>query len=812
MRSQVNAPRPCAVRSVASASVLAAALLLAPAVVMAETRFPQVLPQLTAQVTSPATSSIVVEGNRRIEAETIRTYFHVRPGGRLDAATMDAALKDLLASGLFQDVRIRQAGDRVIVTVVENPVINRVAFEGNKSLKDDQLRGELQSKQAGPLSRATVQSDVVRVTDLFRRSGRFDVRVEPKIIELPNQRVDLVFEVQEGVRTGIKHIVFVGNKAYSSQRLKQVIKSGETNLLSFLLSNDLYDPDRIEVDRSQLRRFYLSHGYPDIRIVSAEATYDPDRKGLVATYTIDEGNRHHIGTVNVQSAIPSIDPSPMRAKMRTSPGDVFNAEAVEKSAEDITIELAKGGQPFAVVRPQVVRDRRAATINLVYRIEEGSRSYVEQINIRGNLKTQDHVIRREFDLSEGDAYNRALVARAERRLKNLGYFKNVKITTEPGSTPDRVIVNVALEEQNTGEFSVGGGYSTSDGFIGEVSVGERNLFGSGLYVRASGRYGDFTKGIDLSVTEPYIMGSRVSAGVNLFAKQSTTSSFQSFGSESFGGALTLATPLSEQIGTQYRYSLVRQRITLDPALTDCTATNPAPGCLANGEASLPIKQAALAGAAWVSSIGYTLSYNTLDNIRNPTSGIRSDFRQDLAGVGGDVKFLKSTEDFRYYHEVGGDAVAMVRAQGGYVTPWGGQQLPLLNSFFGGPDLVRGFAVNGFGPRDITDGTSKDNVGGTRYWATTAELRTPIPWIPPESGLRVAVFADAGSLWGFAGTGSSPSLSQSFKVADSKTIRSSMGAGLIWDSPFGPMRVDYAYPTSKAAFDVTQRLRFSAWGF
>jgi outer membrane protein insertion porin family len=771
---------------------------------MAETGSPQ--------ATSSITSSIMVEGNRRIEADTIRTYFHVRPGGRLDAATVDAALKDLLASGLFQDVRISHAGDRVVVTVVESPVINRVAFEGNKSVKDDQLRGELQSKPAGPLSRATVQADVVRVTDVYHRSGRFDVRVEPKIIELPNQRIDLVFEVQEGARTGIKKIVLVGNRAYSSQRLKQVIKSGETNVLSFLLSNDLYDPDRIEVDRSQLRRFYLSHGYPDIRIVSAETTYDPDRKGFVVTYTIDEGNRHRIGTVDVKSDIPSIDPSPLRSKMRTSSGDVFNAEAVEKTAEDMTVDLAKRGHPFAVVRPREVRDRPAANINLVYRIEDGSRSYVEQINIRGNVKTQDHVIRREFDLGEGDAYNRALVARAERRLKNLGYFKTVKITSEPGSAPDRVIVNVVVEEQNTGEFSVAGGYSSADGFVGEVSVGERNLLGTGLYAKAGLRLGEFSKGFDLALTEPYVMGSRVSASVNLFAKQFVSSSFQSFGSETFGGTLTLGTPLTEQVGTQYRYSLIRQRITLDPALTDCTPANPPPGCFANGEASVPVKQAALNGAAWVSSIGYTLSYNTLDNIRNPTSGIRSDFRQDLAGVGGDVKFLKSTEDFRYYHEVAGDSVAMLRAQGGYVTPWGGQQLPLLNGFFGGPDLVRGFAVNGFGPRDTTEGTSKDNVGGTRYWATTAELRTPVPWIPPESGLRFSVFADAGSLWGFAGSGSTPALSQSLKVADSKTIRSSMGAGLIWDSPFGPMRVDYAYPTSKAAFDVTQRLRFSAWGF
>ena len=291
-----------------------------------------------------------------------------------------------------------------------------------------------------------------------------------------------------------------------------------------------------------------------------------------------------------------------------------------------------------------------------------------------------------------------------------------------------------------------------------------------------------------------------------------SNSYQSFGSETYGGTLTLGTPLTEQVGTQLRYSLYRQRITLDPALTDCTPANPPPGCYANGEASVPVKQAVLNGPAWVSSIGYTLSYNTLDNIRNPTSGIRSDFRQDLAGVGGDVKFLKSTEDLRYYHEVAGDTVAMLRAQSGYVTPWGGQPLPLLNSFFGGPDLVRGFAVNGFGPRDTTEGTSKDNLGGTRYWATTAELRTPLPWIPPESGLRFSVFADAGSMWGYAGSGSTPTLAQSLQVADSKTMRSSMGAGLIWDSPFGPMRVDYAYPTSKAAFDVTQRLRFSAWGF
>ncbi len=779
--------------------MLVAALFVAPAAPMA-------------QGGSPPSSQVVitVEGNRRIEADTIRSYFRADARGRIDTAAADMALKALFDTGLFQDVRVKREGGRLVVTVVENPVISRVAFEGNKSVKDDQLRTELQSKAGGPLSRPMVQADVIRITDILHRNGRFNVRVEPKIIDAPNQRVDLVFEITEGERTGIKDIVFVGNKAFPSRRLKQVIKSGETNLLSALLSNDIYDPDRIESDRALLRRFYLKHGYADVRIVSAAVSYDPQRKGFVVTFTIDEGARYGIRAVDVQSSLHAIDAATLRSKVRTAAGDTFNAEAAEKTVEDLSIELARRGHPFAVVRPQV--DRHGDTINLVYRIEEGSRTYVEQINIRGNVKTRDHVIRREFELVEGDAYNRALVDRAERRLKNLGYFKTVKIATEPGSAPDRVILNVEVEEQHTGEFSIAGGYSTSDGVIGEVSVGERNLLGNGHYARASVRYGQYTKGFELAFTEPYVLGSRLSAGVNLFAKQSVSNTNQSFGSESYGAGLTLGTPLTEQVGTQWRYSLYRQRISLNAILMDCTPDNPPPGCYANGEASLPVKQAVLNGPAWVSSVGYTITYNTLDNIRNPANGIRSDFKQDLAGVGGDVRFLKSTEDLRYYHEIASDTVGMLRAQGGYVAPWGGQQLPLLNGFFGGPELVRGFAVNGFGPRDTTAGTTMDNVGGTKYWATTAEVRTPTPWIPPEFGLKVSVFADAGSLWGYSGSAGSPALAQSLQVSDSKAIRSSIGAGLMWDSPLGPLRVDYAYPTSKAAYDVTQRLRFSAWGF
>ena len=430
-------------------------------------------------------SSIIVQGNQRVEADTIRSYFRPGPNGQLDAFQIDEGVKALISTGLFQDVRPTIQGGRLTITVVENPVINRIAFEGNKKVKDDQLKSEIQSKERGTLSRPVVQADTARIVELYRRSGRFDVRVDPKIIELPSNRVDLVFEITEGVKTGVKGIDFIGNRAYSSYRLKEEIKTSETRpFLAFLQTGDIYDPDRIEADRELLRRFYLKHGYIDVRIVSAVGEYDPNRGGFVIAFTIEEGEQYRVGTVDVQSTIRSLDPSLLRVKVRAYPGDVYNAEAVEKTVEDMTIEASRQGFAFATVRPSATRDAQTRTVNLVFTVSEGQRVYIERINIRGNTRTRDYVILREFDVAEGDAYNRALINRAERRLKNLSYFKTVKITTEPGSAPDRVIVNVDLEEQSTGEFSVSGGYSTADGFLGEVSVSERNLLGRGLYLQA----------------------------------------------------------------------------------------------------------------------------------------------------------------------------------------------------------------------------------------------------------------------------------------------------------------------------------------
>ena len=368
-------------------------------------------------------NSIVVEGNRRVEANTIRSYFKPGPDGRIGPFQIDEAYKALIATGLFQDVRIQVSGGRIIVTVVENPVINRIAFEGNRQVKDEQLKLEIQSKERGTLSRPVVQSDVQRIVEVYRRSGRYDVRVNPVVIDLPNNRVDLVFEIAEGARTNVRTIEFVGNRAYSGYRLKEVIKTAESGILSFLQSGNVYDPDRIEADRELLRRFYLKHGYIDVRILAATVEYDPDLHGFVIRFMIEEGEQFRVGGVDVRSTVRALDPGIVRSRLRVSPGDVFNTEAVEKSVEDMTIEAARQGFAFVSVRPRADRVPEARQVNLAFTIEDGARVYIEQINIRGNIRTRDHVIRREFDVAEGDPYNRALIARAERRLKNLAYFK-----------------------------------------------------------------------------------------------------------------------------------------------------------------------------------------------------------------------------------------------------------------------------------------------------------------------------------------------------------------------------------------------------
>jgi outer membrane protein insertion porin family len=746
-----------------------------------------------------AAETIEMQGNRRVDAETVRSYFHAAPDGRFDETARDSALKALLATGLFNDVTIERAGDRLVVHLHEAPVLGRVAFEGNRKIPDKELAAIVESKPQGALQRAAVQADVGRIMEAYRHKGRDDVGVVPQIINRGDDRVDLVFEVTEGKKTTVRQINFVGNKVFGKRQLAAVIKTSATTMLSFLTGGDDYDPDRIAADREQLRRYYRGKGYADANVTSAAAEYDPALHGFTLTFSIDEGPLYHFGDITVVCNVPGLDCETLRGLPVARSGAIFDAGALDKTDEGLAIELAKFGFPFAQAVPRITRDAEAKRIDVVFTIDQGPRTYVERIEIHGNTRTREYVIRREFDIAEGDAYNKSLIERAERRLKNLNYFKTVKISTKPGSVQDRVVLDVEVAEQSTGEFTISGGYSTTDGLLAEVKVGDRNFLGSGKAVSAAVSYGQYARGIDLSASEPYFLGTRVSAGIELYGRQNQSSPYQSYGSDIYGATMQLGTPLTEQLGMQYRYSIYNQNVTL--ASSSSAATT-----------SLPIRQAAAAGSQWVSSVGDTVTYNTLDNNKSPTSGFNAQLKQDLAGLGGDVKFLRTTEDVRYYHPINDDVVSLVRAQGGYITGWGGQQVPLLNTFFGGPTMVRGFAPNGFGPRDLTPGTTMDNVGGSMYWATTLEFQSNIPGVPQEYGLKATVFVDAGSVFRYSGPTTFPGSAQSLQLANNNIVRSSVGAGLTWASPFGNLTVDYAVPLTKAAYDVVQPLRFSAGGF
>ena len=746
-----------------------------------------------------AAETIEVQGNRRIDAETVRSYFHAAPDGRFDEAARDAGLKALVGTGLFDTVTIERAGERLVVHLHEAPVLDRVAFEGNKKIKDKELGAIVESKPRGTLQRAMVQSDVGRIMEAYRHAGRDDVGVVPKIIDHGNDRVDLVYEVTEGQKTTVRQINFVGNTVFGKRQLAAVIKTSATNLLSFLTGGDEYDPDRVAGDREALRTYYRSKGYADASVTSAKAEYDPALHGFTLTFAIDEGPLYHFGDISLACNVPGVDSEKLRRELVARPGAVFDGRALDKTTDVLAVELSKLGFPFAQATPRITRDAAARRIDVAFTIDQGPRTYVERIDIHGNTRTKSYVIRREFDIAEGDAYNKTLIDRAERRLKNLNYFKTVKITRKPGSTSDRVVLDVDVEEQSTGEFNIAGGYSTTDGLLAEVKLGDRNFLGTGVSANGSVTYGQYARGIDLSASEPYFLGTRVAAGIELYGRQNQSSPYQSYGSDIYGATLQLGTPITEQIGVQYRYSIYNQNVTFDP-----TSTAAAP--------SLPVLQAALAGPQWVSAVGSTVTYNTLDNPKSPTSGFNSQLRQDLAGLGGDVKFLRTSEDLRYYHPINDDVTALVRGQGGYITGWGGQQVPLLNSFFGGPTMVRGFAPNGFGPRDLTPGTTMDNVGGSMYWATTAELQSAIPGVPQEYGLKATAFVDAGSVFRYNGPTTFPGSTQSMQLANNNVVRSSVGAGLTWASPFGNLTVDYAVPLTKAAYDVVQPFRFSAGGF
>ncbi|WP_441491820.1 outer membrane protein assembly factor BamA [Bosea sp. 2RAB26] len=775
--------------------------------------------------------AVIVQGNRRVDAETIRSY--AGQGGPQEVR------QSLMATGLFSNVQVSRRGNQTVISVHENDTINRVAFEGNKRLKSEILLQQVESKARGPLSQALIDSDVQRLKEVYRRAGYGTATISGRIAPLPNGRSDVVFTIVESGKTGIKEINFAGNGAYSASRLRGLMSSTESNFLSFIKTSDVYDPDRIASDLDLVRRFYLKNGYADFRVVASDARFDDAKGGWVIDVTVDEGPQYKVGNVAVDSQLSDIDSATMQRLLATSAGDTYNAEAVEKSLVNLTTEVSRRGHPFAQVRPRGERDAAGRLIGITYVVEDGPRVYVERINVRGNTRTRDYVVRRELDLGEGDAYNKVMVDRAERRLNNLGFFNKVRITNEPGSAPDRVIMNIDVEDKATGSFSIAGGYSTSDGVIGEVSLSESNFLGRGQFVKIAGTLGQRTQGIDFSFTEPYFLGRRIAAGIDLFSKYNDNYNIGRYESRVTGGQLRFTFPITEEFSITPRYSLYTTEIkipnTSSRPYNDCSFPIPgitpgAPGsgfaatqnfnCVTNGEATLAVKEAR--GETLTSLAGVTLNYNSLDNYQTPRNGFIAELKPEFAGLGGDSKFLRVAADARYYREIFDDVVGFLRVQGGHVQATEGT-LRMVDHYFLGPSLVRGFAPSGIGPRDVLNDPTANALGGQSYFGGSVEVQFPIWGLPRDLGLRGAIFADAGTLFDYDGgskvitspipttnglcPGGSeprqfnvPSTSQFQSnvacVRDKNVIRSSIGASLLWQSPLGPIRFDYAYALSK----------------
>ena len=721
-------------------------------------------------------AAVQIEGNQRIEPDTVRSYLRIGVGDQFNSALINNSLKSLFASGLFADVSIRRAGANLVVSVVENPIVNQLAFEGNRRIEDETLEAEVQLRPRVVYTRTRVRNDVQRLLQVYRRGGRFAATIEPKIIQLPQNRVDVVFEVTEGPVTKVEKINIIGNKRFNDGQLRTVLATKEDRWYRLFSGNDTYDPDRLSFDRELLRRFYLSKGYADFRVVSGVAELAPDRSGFFITFTVDEGELYQFGAIDVRSELRDLPREQLFQFVKTETNENYNADQVEDTIQDLTFEVGKLGYAFIDIKPEIDRDRDKRLIDVTYVIDEGPRVYVERIQIAGNVRTLDRVVRREFELNEGDAYNTAKLRKSRRNIRGLGFFDKVEIKQEPGSTPDRTNILVDIEERSTGELTIGFGFSTLDAILGDISIRERNLLGRGQDLRVGLSISTVRQQVDLSFTEPYFLGRNLAAGFDIFKVQNDRQNESSFDEDNLGFSLRAGFQIAEDLRQSVRYTLRQESI-------ENIGTN----------ASRFIRDQV--GTRTVSSAGYTLTYDLRDDRLTPTKGYVIEFGQDLAGLLGSVRFLKTSLDYVYYYPVADQWVASLGLRQGYIVGLG-QDVGIGDRFFVGGANFRGFQTGGIGPRDRA---TNDALGGNVFYVGTGELSFPLG-LPNEFGILGRVFSEVGSLAQIdvAGPG----------LVDKGSARLTSGVGVSWRSPFGPIRVDLAFPILKENFDQDEAFRFS----
>ena len=720
--------------------------------------------------------AIVINGNKRVEASTIRSYVDFVEGENFEQDKINSTLKKIFATGLFADVNMTRDANNLIITVVENPAVNKVVFEGNKRINDEDLANEISLHSRSIYTKAKVQNDVRRIIDLYNKSGRYSVSVVPKAIQLDFNRINLVFEIDEGKKSVIENISFIGNDSFSNSDLRDVISSKKSTWWNFFSNNDVYDQDRIEYDKELLRKFYLSKGYADFKATSSIAELTTDRSSFILTFTIEEGNKYNFGKVDLTSTLSHLDPELLQSKIATKSGARFNAELIEKTVQDITSELNNFGYAFVDVNTLYARHPEERTVDLSYQIKEGPKVYINNINISGNVRTLDKVIRREFRISEGDPFNAAKIRRSKQRIENLGFFEKTEVEVEKSDVADKVDIDVNVAEKSTGELNFGAGFSTSEGALGTVSIRERNLLGKGQDLKVNFQLSGRGNQISLGFTEPYFLGKDIAAGFDIYNIVRDYESESGFNSETQGGVVRGTYSLTEHLRHTLKYSFNSVDI------TDIEA-----------DASTYIRRQE--GKNTTSLVGHSLLYDRRNNKFFPTEGYYILFNQDFAGLGGDSKFYRNELRSAYYHPIfRDDIVFSIIGKGGFMDGYGDKDVRINERFFIGGSTIRGFEDSGIGPRDES---TTDALGGNAYYAGTLELSFPLG-LPDELGFRGSIFTDAGSLFEVDDTG--------IGVLDESSIRASAGAGVSWRSPLGPIQLDFAYAFAKEDFDKTENFR------
>mgnify|MGYP003575338657 CR=1 FL=1 len=851
---------------------LAATLMLGAAgVAMTAPAFAQATVAPPAPVEAGVTEGIVrqinVVGSQRLEPNTVRSYIDLKVGDAYNRDKLDQALKDLYATELFADVTIRNDEGLLTITVRENPVINRIVLEGNKRLKDDKIRPEIRLAPRQIFTRSKTRADVARIVELYRRQGRFAANVEPKIVQLDQNRVDVVFEISEGPKSKVRAINIIGNKKFSDGELRGEMATKQTGITKIFSSGTSYDPDRLAYDQQKLRQFYLTQGYADFRVVSAIAELTPDRRDFIITYVVDEGDRYKFGDVSIDSEIRDLKPETLQPLVQVKKGEWYNAQRVEDSVDSMSESAGLLGYAFADIRPQFDRDKDALTMTLTFKVAEAPRVYVERVDINGNTITQDKVIRREFRLAEGDAFNSVKVKRSRDRIQSLGYFQEkFEIEQKPGSSPDRVILEANLEEKPTGELQVSAGFSSLESFIVDLSIRQRNFRGKGQELRAGVSYSKYTKSAELGFTEPYFLGKNIALGGDIFRRDYNSFNFigrdreTTYEQTTTGFQIRAGVPLTEYWSFALRYGLSFDDVSLDKNTF-----------YTNGQCDERLAGVYLCdaiGKRTTSSVGYSLIFDNLNNRMRPTRGHRFVFNQDFAGVGGSVRYVRSRAEATKYWGLGRSGfIFSVGGEGGYIKGLG-QDVRLTDRFFLGEPQMRGFDIRGLGPRVLrypydndgnvlTDSNQvrDDAIGGNVYYRGRLELEIPLGSGARELGLRPSLFADIGALWDTRhpfGGGSNqreiPSLTRQrldrngnplfairnanneitgtttvpngdplndtlpayreVFVGDSAAPRVSVGIGVNWNSPFGPFRIDFAKVLKKQPGDDTKPFSFN----